>query len=111
VLDLSGKKSKKLPAWQAYSRLYYDTRVKATTNREWEEHVRAFMENRPEGDETMLPTVPPLSFCNEVTRRLFASETEDIKVEVEGYGNQTSMKDNNNDEEAVHVAQAESYHK
>ena len=69
------------------------------------------MENRPEGDETTLPTVPPLSFCNEVTRRLFAGETEDIKEEVEGYGNQPSIKDDNNDEEAVRVAQAQSYHR
>ena len=57
ILDLRGKRHRKLADWQAYSRLYYNDRIKDVVDREWEAKTKAFMESRAEGDESAVPVL------------------------------------------------------
>lgn len=85
ILDLGRRKKKMLPDWQAYSRLYYDDRIKATVDREWEDKISK--ENKNEGDGTTknLPKATSVQFRAVITQRLFADESPEIKEKVETY--------------------------
>jgi hypothetical protein len=114
VLNLSGKKEQMLAAWQAYSRLYYDDRVKATAEREWEE-VKKTEESR--GDQgKALPKEAPLGFRNNVTQRIFTTESQEIKDEVDKYRKDLAAKngaaeDIEDEDEKTRIEKAQAYHK
>ena len=63
VLDLSMKKSKMLPDWQAYSVLYYETKVMATANEQWPAERDKLLERKANGEKIKgPPTAAPLWF-------------------------------------------------
>jgi len=80
LLDLREHKRKKLPAWQAYSKLYYEKKVKEVVDAQWK--VKYVAEN-PDHDETLSVPPAPLRFRNQIIRQLYEQETDDVKDEVE----------------------------
>ena len=86
VLNLKVKKPKLLPDWQAYSLLYYDTRVKEVVSDTWPIERARLLEQKSNGEEVVdAPEAAPLWFRNKTTRSEFNMETEEVKNEVEKY--------------------------
>ncbi|KAF7440213.1 hypothetical protein PC9H_000557 [Pleurotus ostreatus] len=76
VLDLRGTKKKRLAAWQAYSRLYYDTVLKPLVEEQWRED--------PAYDPTIREV--PFEFCNRAVCNLWRIEQDErVKEEVAAY--------------------------
>jgi ribosomal protein L13E len=81
LLDLSSrpKKTKKLQSWQAYSRLYFDDRVKST----FHEHLKV---HRMEFEAGTISEVPKqLAVLRKVTTEILEGESDEVKAEVERY--------------------------
>ena len=76
LLDLSGKKTKKLPAWQVYSKLYYKMNIKQVMQAQWK--VKYLAEN-PDHDHASPIPPAPLQFQNAVTRELYEQESPEVK--------------------------------
>jgi hypothetical protein len=113
-LDLTGKKQKLLPDWQAYSSLYYDTRVKEIVVKEWPGERARILEQKANGEDVKdPPEVAPLWFRNKMVRAEFVTETDEVKEEVEKY-RQSLLEDSSDEniddemdaEEAKRVAKA-----
>ena len=86
ILDLTMKKQKLLPDWQAYSQLYYETRLKDVVAAEWPDEQARILEQKENGEDAQnTPTVPPLWFRNKVIRAEYLIETDEVKEEVEKY--------------------------
>jgi len=79
MLDLSTKRSRKLSTWQAYSKLYYESKIKDQVQEKWQ---AKYLSDHPGHDLNSIPP-PPLKFRNEVTKWLYNLEPIDVKNEVE----------------------------
>jgi len=112
-LKLDSKKSKKRQDWQAYSHLYWDTKLKGLVAEEWAAHKQAALETAV-AENAAQPTQPekaPLPFRNEVVRRLFKVESPEIKAAVEKYrNNPTNPVDVQDDAEGTRIETAQKYH-
>lgn len=75
-LDLSGKVKPKWQAYQAYSYLYYNAKLRAIIQPEYATYVAAL----PEGTE---PAESLFAFRNRRLRELLELEPEDVKAAVE----------------------------
>lgn len=53
---------------------------------EWKEHAEQLEQSREEGAKP-IPLKPDIVFRNKVIRRLYMSESEEVKAEVEEYRN------------------------
>lgn len=73
------------------------------------------MESVTEADEKEPPLSAPLWFRNEVTKELFADESEEVKDEVERHRNEDEEEDDLgsdcDDADAARVAKAWTYHR
>lgn len=77
VLVLQKKKGKRLQPTQAYSRLYYEEKLKEIIAQRWAGHVAM----QEDGDaKSKGPTLP---FRNKVIKELYESESAEVKAEVE----------------------------
>jgi actin-related protein len=86
LLDLSTKKQKMLPDWQAYSILYYESKVMAMANEQWPAEREKLLEKRANGENMKEPPeAAPLWFRNKLVRTVFQTETQEVKDEVENY--------------------------
>jgi hypothetical protein len=85
VLDLTKKKKKKLQITQAYSALYYDSKLKDIIADRWNDHC-ASQPGCVEGKKVSLPNI---AFRNKVIREAYEEETQEVKDEVEAYRNQS----------------------
>jgi hypothetical protein len=68
--------SRKLQPVQAYSRLYYDTKVKDTVNARYKEYIETTA--KPE-------QLSRIVFAANITKEFFEAETEEVKQEVDIY--------------------------
>lgn len=75
---LDEKRRQKLQATQAYSELYWASKLKAVILAEWKQKVK---------DEPDLPKTRYIAYMNLRVRQLYAAETDAIKAEVEHYRN------------------------
>jgi hypothetical protein len=75
-LNLSKRQTKKLPRVQAYSRLYYEKRLKPITDARWEQYITENPEMKSKKGER-------LRHRNVVLKELLDAETDDVKAEVE----------------------------
>jgi len=117
LLDLSAKKTKKRQSWQAYSRLYWETKLKEKVQDKWVAYKKTMTE-KAAAENTEPPTFPdgaPLTFRNPVVQRLFAAESAEVKDEVERYRN--GMAEDEHDQDATMdkwevqcAAKAKQYH-
>jgi len=86
VLDFNGKKQKLLPDWQAYSHLFYDTKIKDVVMEEWPAERASLLERKANGEDIKdAPKEAPLWFRNKIVRAEFFIETDEVKKEVEDY--------------------------
>jgi hypothetical protein len=69
-----------LTTWQAYSKLYYDSKLKDIVNNRWK---RGYLAANPDHDPK--DPIPPatLKFRNTVTQEVFLLEPTDVKQRVE----------------------------
>jgi hypothetical protein len=80
------KKTKMLPDWQAYSVLYYETKVMATANEQWPAEREKLLERRANGEKMEKPpAAAPLWFRNKLVMAAFQTETQEVKDEVENF--------------------------
>ena len=91
------KKTSKLPAlWQAYSTLYYQSKLKPLVEKAWTSYLRGFQEesaNHVEdtkgevegGTGNQKKTKSRIEILNEVAQAEFKKETKEVKKEVEAY--------------------------
>jgi hypothetical protein len=87
-LDLISKKKKTklLADYQAYTRLYYEARIKDVVDEKWLNERASILAKIAEGEALKEPPeAAPLWFRNIIARRQLSSETEDMKEEVEKY--------------------------
>jgi hypothetical protein len=110
-LDLSAKKAKLLPDWQAYSQLYYETKLKDIVDARWPAERERRLKRKENGENIKEPPeFPPLSFRNEVARTMLEDETDEVKEEVKKHrraGSADEKLDEDVDaEEAKRVAKA-----
>lgn len=77
VLDLMGRKPKKLQSTQAYSRLYYEKKLKSTIADAWAKHILEVPADRLRR--------PNLRFRNKVIKDMWLQEPADVQEEVEQY--------------------------
>jgi hypothetical protein len=110
LLNLQERKSKKLQVIQAYSKLYYETRVKAVATERWVNRLSKLTAKEKE----KLPENPPLAFRNAVAKELYETESDDVKAAVEEFRNDPDANGNADevedmDEEAERVAKANAY--
>lgn len=68
--------SQLLQGYQAYSQLYYDTKLKGIIDKKYKEHT----ETVPKEEQTSW-----FAFSTSLTKVLFERETNEIKVEVDAY--------------------------
>jgi hypothetical protein len=69
-------KSRKLQLVQAYSRLYYEKKVKDTVDVRYKEHLETTAKHEQ---------LSRVAFSANVTKEFFDAETEEVKQEVEKY--------------------------
>ena len=81
LLDLRAKRHRKLSLLQAYSKLYYDSKVKLIVEERWKEEHVDYMRKNP--NLTASARIPPLKFRNEVTQEMLDDESAEVKREVE----------------------------
>ena len=117
MLDLKAKKPKKRQDWQAYSRLYWDRKLKQEVQDEWDAHTKAMSEKAAAENvkRPTFPDCPPLSFRNKIVQRLFIAESPEVKDEVEKYRNGSMVADEpesttKDEEEARRAEKARQYH-
>ena len=119
MLDLSAKQPKKRRDWQAYSHLYWNGKLKQEVHGEWDAHKKTMLE-KAATENAKLPTFPDgalLSFHNKVVQWLFATESPEVRDEVEKFQNRSTVADKPDkdvmmdQEEAEHAAKAQQYHK
>jgi len=88
------KKTMKVPAlWQAYSTLYYQSKLKPLVESAWTSYVKGVKEESAShvGDEVeggagkQKKTKSRIKIQNEVVQAKFKTETEEVKAEVEAY--------------------------
>jgi hypothetical protein len=85
-LNLTDRKSKLLSSQQAYSRLYYDTRIKYVVAEAWPAERARILEQKGNGEDVKdPPEVAPLWFRNKIVNEEFLAETDDVKKKVEAY--------------------------
>lgn len=60
--------------WQAYQKLYYESRIKPVVEWEW----AAYKANNPD-----IRRLERIQHLNKITRRLFEAESDEVKAEVE----------------------------
>jgi hypothetical protein len=112
ILDLAEpKKNRQLSLVQAYSHLYYDTRVKDIVAVEWPKERARIIERRANGEDVKEPEeTAPVWFRNKMTKVEFLAETEEIQAEVEKYRqaglNDEAARDDLDTEQAKAVALA-----
>jgi hypothetical protein len=70
-----GKKSRKLHITQAYSRLYYEDKLKAIINEHWLTHLKSHPEDASKKGST-------LAFRNKIVKELYDAEPAEVKAEV-----------------------------
>jgi hypothetical protein len=90
------KKPKKLAAYQAYSHLFFDEKIKNVLEARWlaERHLeKDFEEDNPKEK-------PSIRFQNKVTRELYELETDDVKEEVEEYRKREADKNDTSEEDS-----------
>lgn len=92
-MDLQTKKKKTLPDFQAYSRLYYNDRVKAVFERRWEEEK----ERVRSGEQESMPSI--VKFRNKITQELLAAESDEVKAAVETYRHKIAGKKEGGEED------------
>ena len=80
VLDLTKRKLKKLQPTQAYSRLYYDKKIKSEIAETWAAHLVT-----TKNPEDKLKKGPGLRFRNDVIKKMWGKESAAVKQEVERY--------------------------
>ena len=85
-LNLSKRQTKKLPRVQAYSRLYYEKRLKPITDARWEQYITENPEMKSKKGER-------LRHRNVVLKELLDAETDDVKAEVERRREEGIMSD------------------
>ncbi|KAH7904721.1 hypothetical protein BJ138DRAFT_1018727 [Hygrophoropsis aurantiaca] len=107
LLDLRARKQKILPDWQAYSHLYYEERVKPDVDAEWPTRREALKESGQEDT----PEMAPLWFRNQVTKRKFGAESDEVKAEVEEYRKQTDQSIEDEGTEELTEAEKEEHHR
>jgi hypothetical protein len=76
---LSAKKPRLLPAWQAYSILFYDVRLRDQIQDLWEAR---YIANNPGCNRDSIPK-PDLKWRNGMLQKLFSEEGEEVQQEVE----------------------------
>jgi hypothetical protein len=101
-LDLSGvhKKKKKLSLTQAYTKLYWKSKVEAIVNKRWKDK---WTSENP--DKTGTVPTPTISFRNEVVRALYAKESPEVTEEVIAYRDETA-EDTDSEEDSKLDAEA-----
>jgi hypothetical protein len=81
---------KKLPVWQAYTRLYYDSKLKALVDWAWR---YKYKKEHPEADDNVeLPKIP-IAWFNETIVIAWEEEDEDVKKECKEYADQIEVPD------------------
>lgn len=79
VINLQKKKQKKLQPAQAYSRLFYEERLKVIIDKHWVAHIALNPEDSTKNQK------PSLQFRNKIIKELYDSESTEIKERVEAY--------------------------
>ena len=75
-LNLTKRTTRKLSSLQAYTRLYYDKKLKAIVNAKWEQHIAENPDlERKKGEA--------LRHRNATIKEIFDTETDSVKAEVE----------------------------
>ena len=87
ILNLtSAKKVKLLTQPQAYSQLYYETRIKDVVIAEWPAERDRILEQKKNGEDMKdPPKSAPLWFRNKIMQSEFQAESNEVKQEVEKY--------------------------
>ena len=87
MLNLTSKKPKLIPAWQAYSLLYYDTRIKDIVVEQWPAMRDRLLDKKARGEDIGKepPKAAPLWFRNQIVREEYKIETDEVKEEVVQY--------------------------
>jgi hypothetical protein len=85
LLDLSAKRPKLLPAFQAYSKLHYDS-LRPIVEERWR---KAYLQKNPEHDPAV--PIPPvdLVFRNKLLKDMLERESDAVKAQVEANRQQT----------------------
>jgi hypothetical protein len=93
LLAFGSKKPKKLPAFQVYSKLYYDEKIKDILMERWrnERHLE------DEYDTENPAARPTIKFQNKVTRELYDAESQEVKENVEKH--RSRERESSSDEE------------
>jgi hypothetical protein len=89
VLDLTGRKPKKLQPTQAYSRLYYDKKLKPAIADAWAKHILDMPADKLKR--------PNLRFRNKVIKEMWLEEPEHVQEEVEKYREELSIEEEEED--------------
>ena len=74
-MKITGK-TKKLQPFQAYTKLYHESKLKAIIEEKFKEH----QENVPQAEQKAR-----FAFATSLTKEMYASETDKVKAEVEAY--------------------------
>ena len=79
VLDLSNKKPKLLPAWQAYSKLYWRPKLKEIVKEKWK---TKYLRKHPNCNPNKIPEYE-IDFRNRVIRDCLAEESQEFRDEID----------------------------
>jgi hypothetical protein len=82
LLDLQRKKTRRLPIWQAYSRLYYESKLKEVVEFMWR---MKYLKENPDADEDSEPPTMPIPWRNETIAILLEDESAEVKEECKTY--------------------------
>jgi hypothetical protein len=87
ILNLTiAKKDRLLAQSQAYSQLYYETRIKDVVVAEWPAERDRILEQKKNGEDVKdPPKIAPLWFRNKISQSEFQAESDEVKAEVEKY--------------------------
>lgn len=92
LLNLTKRTTRKLPSWQAYSRLYYDKKLKVIVDAKWKEHIAENPHLEKKKGEA-------LRHRNATIKEVFEIETDSVKAEVEKRREEGSFSDDEGIEE------------
>ena len=74
-LNLTRRPTRKLPRYQAYSRIYYEKKLKVIVDALWKRRIDKYPDLKTKGEA--------LKHRNAVIKELFEDETDEVKAEVD----------------------------
>lgn len=97
LLNLGGRKIRKMPLSYTYSALYYEEKIKPVLGEHWAAHLV----EKPGDAIQAINGLPPVWFRNKVAKALYENESAEVQEEVQRQHEKRNPSDENQDKDVA----------